>query len=107
MATDRHINGEVHNKTDLKKIFTAIRHDTDKASSRPVLTELYKRAGYLITLSHAPSWQTKFGDNATACSGALCCSQESRANSHSPGHGAEDFEDRRREFQSRGIEKGM
>ena len=66
MATDRHIYGEVHNKTDLKKIFTQIRHDVDKASSRPALTELYKRAGYLITLSHAPSWEKKFGDDARA-----------------------------------------
>jgi hypothetical protein len=66
MAQDRHIYGEVQNKTDLEKIFTAIRHDIDTASSRPALTELYKRAGYLITLSHAPSWQTKFGDEASA-----------------------------------------
>lgn len=66
MTQDRHIYGEVYNKTDLRKIFTAIRHDIDNASSRPALTELYKRAGYLIALSHAPSWQTKFGDEASA-----------------------------------------
>jgi hypothetical protein len=65
MTQDRHIYGEVHNQTDLKKIFTAIRHDIDTADSRSALTELYKRAGYLITLSHAPSWQTKFGDEAS------------------------------------------
>jgi hypothetical protein len=65
MTHDRHIYGEVNNKTDLKKIFTEIRHDIDTAGSRPALTELYKRAGYLITLSHAPSWQTKFGDEAS------------------------------------------
>jgi len=66
MATDRHIYGEVHNKTDLKHIFTEIRRDIDKASARPALTELYKRAGYLITLSHAPSWKKKFGDDVNA-----------------------------------------
>ena len=64
MSEDRHIYGEVHNKTDLKKIFAEIRHDVGEAKSRPALTELYKRAGYLITLSHAPSWKKKFGHDA-------------------------------------------
>lgn len=32
--------------------------------SRDALTELHKRAGYLITLTHAPSWKEKFGDEA-------------------------------------------
>jgi hypothetical protein len=66
MVTDRHIYGEVHNKTDLKKTFTEIRHDIDQASSRPALTELYKRAGYLITLTRAPSWEKKFGNDVNA-----------------------------------------
>ena len=66
MAQDRHIYGEVNTKTDLKHVFTKIRHDIDQASSRPALTELYKRAGYLVTLSHAPSWKKKFGDEAQA-----------------------------------------
>jgi len=30
------------------------------------LTELYKRAGYLITLTHAPSWEQKFGKDVQA-----------------------------------------
>ena len=64
MAEETHIYGEVHRKSDLRKIFTAIRHDVKEASSRPDLTELYKRAGYLITLTHAPSWKEKFGKEA-------------------------------------------
>jgi hypothetical protein len=64
MATDRHIYGEVHSKTGMRRIFTDIRHDVDHARSRPTLTELYKRAGYLITLTHAPSWEEKFGGQA-------------------------------------------
>jgi hypothetical protein len=64
MTTDRHIYGEVHSKTGMKRIFTDIRHDIDHAKSRPALTELYKRAGYLITLTHAPSWEEKFGREA-------------------------------------------
>ena len=58
---DTHIYGEVKNKSDLKKIFPGIRHDLETAHSRPALTELYKRAGYLITLTHAPAWEAKFG----------------------------------------------
>ena len=38
-----------------------MRRDVEEARSRPDLTELYKRAGYLITLTHAPSWAAKFG----------------------------------------------
>lgn len=64
MPQDTHVYGEVKSRTGLKKIFTEIRHDVEKAKSRPDLTELYKRAGYLITLTHAPSWKEKFGRDA-------------------------------------------
>jgi hypothetical protein len=36
----------------------------ENAESRPALTELYRRAGYLITLTYAPSWDEKFGAKA-------------------------------------------
>ena len=66
MATDKgHIYGEIENKTDMRKVFTEIRKDVQHAKSRPALTELYKRAGYLITLTHAPSWKQKFGKEAS------------------------------------------
>ncbi len=64
MAATRQIYGEVENETDLRKVFSEIRRDVKEAKSRPALTELYKRAGYLITLTHAPSWQEKFGKDA-------------------------------------------
>src|SRR5262249_26068810 len=64
MAEDRHIYGAVNSKTGLKRIFLDIRHDVEKAGSRPGLTELYKRAGYLLTLTYAPSWKEKFGKKA-------------------------------------------
>jgi len=57
----RHVYGEVDNKTDYKSIFRAIRRDVEGAKSREELTELYRRAGYLITLTHAPAWKMKFG----------------------------------------------
>jgi len=66
MAHDTHIYGEVNSKTGLKKVFQEIRQDVEKAKSRPALTELYRRAGYLITLTHAPSWEEKFGREATS-----------------------------------------
>ena len=64
MATNRQIYGEIDSKTDLKDVFLAIRKDVEEAGSRSALTELYKRAGYLITLTHAPSWKEKFGREA-------------------------------------------
>ena len=65
MATaTRHIYGEVNSKSGIQRIFAEIRRDVKEAKSRPALTELYRRAGYLITLTHAPSWQKKFGDDA-------------------------------------------
>lgn len=62
MAKDTHIYGDVDNKTDLKEVFSEIRKDVEDANSRSDLTELYRRAGYLITLTNASSWETKFGD---------------------------------------------
>ncbi len=62
MTQDKHIYGEVNNKTDLKEVFGEIRKDVENAGSRSDLTELYRRAGYLITLTNASSWEKKFGD---------------------------------------------
>ena len=64
MAEDRHIYGTVNSKTGMKRVFGDIRRDIEDAKSRPALTELYKRAGYMITLTYAPSWEEKFGRDA-------------------------------------------
>jgi len=66
MEKGRQIYGEIDNRTDMEKVFTAIRSDVSKAESRADLTELYRRAGYLITLTYAPSWEEKFGREATS-----------------------------------------
>lgn len=63
MADDQHIYGEIDNKTNLREVFRDIRKDVDKAEERSELTELHRRAGYLITLSYAPAWEKKFGDD--------------------------------------------
>jgi hypothetical protein len=57
MATDTH---EV-NKTDLGRIFSEIRKDVEKAASREDLTELYKRTGYLIMMTHVSPVKEKLG----------------------------------------------
>ena len=64
MAVKQHVYGEVNSEKDLKDIFEAIRRDVERADARDELTELYRRAGYLITLTRAPSWRKKFGDKA-------------------------------------------
>src|SRR5258708_5168945 len=64
MMRDGNIYGRVDSRTGMKKVFAKIRKDVENARSRPALTELYKRAGYLITLTHAPSWEEKFGRGA-------------------------------------------
>ena len=66
MAHDTHVYGEVTCKTDLKKIFLEMRHEVEEAKSRPALTKLYKRAGSLITLTHTPAWEKKFGKELAA-----------------------------------------
>lgn len=63
MSDDRNIYGEINNKTNLSDVFLKIRKDVENADSRAELTELYRRAGYLITLSYAPAWQEKFGED--------------------------------------------
>ena len=63
MAKDQHVYGEVNDKADLRNVFSEIREDVETVDSRSDLTELYRRAGYLITLTNAPSWEKKFGDD--------------------------------------------
>jgi hypothetical protein len=64
MAQERHIYGKIDSETGMRQVFMDIRRDVENADSRPALTELYKRAGYLITLTYAPSWHEKFGPRA-------------------------------------------
>jgi hypothetical protein len=61
MARSRDIYGPVESEVDLRRVFKDIREDVEEASSRTALTELYRRAGYLITLTYSPSWSDKFG----------------------------------------------
>ena len=64
MTYVRNACGEINSKTDLERIFTEIRDDVDEAKSRPDLTELYRRASYLITLAHTPIWDQRLGKEA-------------------------------------------
>jgi hypothetical protein len=62
MTSTRNIYGDIDNKTNVHEVFLEIRKDVEQAQSRSELTELYRRAGYLIALSYAPAWEKKFGD---------------------------------------------
>jgi hypothetical protein len=61
MTRDTPIPGKV-NKIDLGRIFGEIRKDIEEATSRKELTELYKQAGYMITLTHATPINEKSGN---------------------------------------------
>ncbi len=54
--------GEVRGAGDVDRIFAAIRADVGQAQTRAELTRLYRRAGYLITLTYSRAWRAKFGD---------------------------------------------
>ncbi len=56
--------GHVDSQADIDRIFGEIRDDIKHAHDRERLTELYRRAGYLITLTYAPAWEKRFGDKA-------------------------------------------
>lgn len=44
---------------DLHQVFQEIREEVEKAESREELTELYKRTGYMITMTHATPFEEK------------------------------------------------
>jgi hypothetical protein len=66
MTERTHLHGAVDSPSDLQDVFRDLRHDVDTAHSRAGLTELYQRAGYLITLTHTPAWEKKFGSGVPA-----------------------------------------
>ena len=48
MIQDRHIYGKIDSESGMRQVFMDIRRDVENADSRPALTELYRRAGYLM-----------------------------------------------------------
>lgn len=48
-----------HHEKDLHQIFREIREDVKNAQTRDELTELYKRTGYMITMTHATPVEEK------------------------------------------------
>ena len=48
-----------HEEKDLHQVFQEIREDVAKAQTREELTELYKRTGYMITMTHATPVEEK------------------------------------------------
>jgi hypothetical protein len=59
--------GQINSETGMRGAFAKIRQDIVAAASWAQITKLYRRAGYLIMLTYAPSWQGTFGrEDATA-----------------------------------------
>ena len=54
---------DIDSKAVLKDAFLEIRDEVSRATSRLELTDLYNRAGYLITLAHDSFWERKFFDD--------------------------------------------
>jgi|SRR6185503_19292398 hypothetical protein len=54
---------EIDSKAVLKDAFAEIRDEVNHATSRLELTDLYNRAGYLITLAYDSFWERKFFDD--------------------------------------------
>jgi hypothetical protein len=48
-----------HKEKDLHQVFREIREEVEKAQSHEELTELYKRTGYMITMTHATPVEEK------------------------------------------------
>jgi|SRR5215510_60288 len=51
---------EIDSKAVLQNAFLEIRDEVEGAASRSALTDLYNRAGYLVTLAYDAFWERKF-----------------------------------------------
>ncbi len=54
---------EIDSKAVLKEAFAEIRDEIQQATSSYDLTDLYNRAGYLITLANDTFWERKFSED--------------------------------------------
>jgi hypothetical protein len=65
MATDTQIP-EKTNQIDVKHIFQKLRDEVEQVTSRENLDKLYKRTGYMITLTHSIPIQENYSGPLTA-----------------------------------------
>lgn len=66
MATNTPSDDACTQRTRLQQRFQDIRRDIETAHSRRELTALYTRARYVLRLTHARSWEEKFGSEVGA-----------------------------------------
>jgi hypothetical protein len=66
VARTYYFNNEVDTQPDVWDVFKDLRHDVEHAPSTKVLNELYKRAGYLLTLTRTSAWERRYGLEAAA-----------------------------------------
>ena len=46
--------------SDIRVLYRKLRSDVRHATNKARLTKLYRRAGYVLTLTHSPAWTTAF-----------------------------------------------
>lgn len=78
---------EIDSQAVLKEAFAEIREEVDYAASSYDLTDLYNRAGYLITLANDAFWERKFSDDIEAIH--QTAEAEFRKTAHKINHQAE------------------
>lgn len=66
LGVKAHVYGKIDNADDLKHVYAEIRNAVADAQTRPELTTLYRRAGYLVTLTYSPAWAEKFDQDQLA-----------------------------------------
>ena len=54
---------EIDSKAVLINAFSEIRDEVEKATSKPELSDLYYRAGYLVSLANDAFWERRFFDD--------------------------------------------
>jgi|SRR4030095_4521292 hypothetical protein len=63
MLEHKLVSLEIDNRAVLQNAFLEIRDEVEKAVSKYELSELYYRAGYLVTLANDAVWERKFFDD--------------------------------------------
>lgn len=73
------IYGQVQSADDLSIIYKQIRADVRDAGTAEELRRLYRRAGYLATLTYSRTWEKKFSDDIYAMRGTAFVEFEATA----------------------------
>lgn len=56
--------GPISSREELERAYAAIRRELLRVNSRAGLSQLYRRADYMTTLTHEPAWERRLGRSA-------------------------------------------